>query len=226
MPRPFELPCSFDPVEHVYRDTRGRRYRSVTQILADCDCVDFGMVDPLVLAAAATRGTIVHELTAAWDRVRNAQLLNLDEFFEVECVHPEHRGYLRQYERFLRETGFQADPYETERPRLVEIHNTIVGMTPDRIGYFPPRRQRIVLDIKTGGYQLAHPLQVAGYSMGVERVLQLAMQHERIALYLDEDRYRLQWFSQQQDYYAFLDALSGGGKYLNEWKSHRTRKTA
>jgi hypothetical protein len=224
MPRTFELPCIFDPVEHVYRDTRGRRYRSVTQILADCDCVDFGMVDPLVLAAAATRGTIVHELTAKWDRLRATQ--SLDGFFYNEGVHPSHRGYVRQYERFLRESRFTASDAETERPRLVEIHNTIVGMTPDRIGYFPPTRQQVVLDIKTGSYQLAHPLQLAGYSMGVERVLQLAMQHERIALYLDEDNFRLQWFSQQQDYYAMLDAINGGGQYLNEWKSHRTRKTA
>jgi hypothetical protein len=231
MPRPFELPCTFDPIEHAYYDSRGRRYRSVTQILADCDCVDFSMVDPIVLKAAADRGTRVHALTAKWDKVRGVlkwdrprTALTLDEFFEAERVHPDDRGYVEQYERFLREKGFEAIPAETERPRLVEIHNTIVGMTPDRVGYFPPSRQPIILDIKTGSYQLAHPLQLAGYSMGIERVMQLALRHERIALYLDEHTYRLNWFSQQQDYYAFIDAISGGGRYLQAWKSHRTRK--
>jgi hypothetical protein len=60
--------------------------------------------------------------------------------------------------------------------------------------------------------------------MGIERVMQLALQHERIALYLEEHTYRLNWFSQQQDYYAFIDAINGGGRYLQTWKSHRTRK--
>jgi hypothetical protein len=231
MPRPFELPCIFDPIEHAYHDSRGRRYRSVTQILADCDCVDFSMVDPFVLARAAERGTRVHAYTAKWDKIRGILKwdkprtpLTLEEFFESERVHPDDRGYVRQYERFLQETGFIAIHDETERPRLVEIHNTIVGMTPDRVGSFPPTRQKIILDIKTGSYQLAHPLQLAGYSMGIERVMQLALQQERIALYLEENTYRLNWFSQQQDYYAFLDAINGGGRYLQTWKSHRTRK--
>jgi hypothetical protein len=224
MPRPFELPCAFDPIAHAYLDQRGRRHQSVTQILDASGCIDFSGVDPLVLAAAAKRGTIVHALTAAWDQVRlSCPML---EFFKLRNVAEEHRGYVEQYERFLVEQNFYALHEDTERPRLVDIHGTIVGMTPDRVGYFRPSRRLSVVDIKTGIYQLSHPLQLAGYSMGVERVLQLAMQHDRIALYLLPDKYRLQWFQRDNDYHAFLDAMNGGGRYLDQWKQNRIRKTA
>ena len=113
---------------------------------------------------------------------------------------------------------------ETERPRLVDIHGTIVGMTPDRAGYFPRSRRLSVIDLKTGMYQLSHPLQIAGYSLGFERVLKLAMLHERLALYLEPDYWRVQPYPHATDYYAFLDALHGGGKYLDNWKHNRTRK--
>ncbi len=224
MPRPFELPCIFDPIEHAYRDGRGRRFQSVTQILDAAGCIDFSGVDPLVLAAAAKRGTIVHALTAAWDRVRDrASLL---EFFSKHNVAEEHRGYIVQYERFLVEQDFVAIAEETERPRLVEINGSIVGMTPDRIGHFRRLRRLSVVDIKTGIYTLSHPLQLAGYSMGIERVLRLAQGHDRVALYLLPDRYRLQPFQRENDYHAFLDAMQGGGLYLEQWKQHRIRKLA
>ena len=136
MPRPLEHACTFDPVEHAYRDAHGQRHRSVTQILSDADCVDLSMVDPDVLAAAAERGRRVHDLSALWDRV-HTHSMSLDGFFLAFEVEEMLRGYLAQYERFLRETGFTAIAGETERPRLVEIHSTLVGMTPDRVGYFP-----------------------------------------------------------------------------------------
>lgn len=222
MPRPVEHVCIFDPVEHAYRDEHGRRYRSVTQILAEADCVDFSMVDPVVLRLAAERGTRVHELTALWDKHR-AQL-SLDAFFICFAVAESLQGYVRQYERFLIETGFSALAEETERPRLVELHGTIVGMTPDRVGYFPRSRRLSVIDLKTGMYQLSHPLQIAGYSLGFERVLKLAMLHDRLALYLEPDFYRMQTYPHATDYYAFLDAINGGGKYLEHWKDNRKRK--
>jgi hypothetical protein len=218
----LERTCIFDPVEHAYVDQHRQRHRSVTQVLTDSGCVDFSMVDPVVLRVAAERGTAVHVYSAMWDAVRGQQPLT--DFLDTV---PEHlRGYLRQYEAFLRDTHFQADHSETERPRLVEIHGTIVGMTPDRVGLFPPSRRPSVVDIKTGCILLSHPLQIAGYSMGIERVMALAKMHDRVALYLEPERYRLRWHTSGQDYYAFLDALHGGGHYLETWKSHRTRKAS
>lgn len=222
MPRPTEYPCDFDPVEHAYRDVHGRAHPSVTQILANCACSDFSMVDPFVLQQAAERGTIVHHLTAQWDRLRGHYPLN--QFFISADVPEELRGYVVQYERFLIEQGFRAMHEETERPRLVSIHGHIVGMTPDRIGHFPRNPRLVVLDIKTGVYQMSHPLQVAGYSMGIERVLRLAMMHERVALYLSLTNYRLAYHPHQQDFYAMLDAIQGGGEYLEQWKQNQQRK--
>ena len=232
MPRPMEHPCDFDPVEHAYYDVHGRVHRSITQILADSDCVDYSMVDGDVLQACADRGTRVHHATAMWDKLRG--LLPLGEFLRDYNVDLDIHRHLRHYERFLAEMLFRADDRETERPRLVSIQGVIVGMTPDRVGHFPRplgRRGKIdysstatsVLDIKTGIVQPSHPLQVAGYSMGLESSLRLAMMHHRYALYLTEDDYRLVRHTHQQDYYAMIDAIRGGGPYLEDWKKNQQR---
>ena len=78
MARPLEYPCSFDPEQHAYTDVHGQVHRSITQILTDTGCTDYSMVDPVVLAMAADRGTRVHEITARWDRMRG--LLPIQEF--------------------------------------------------------------------------------------------------------------------------------------------------
>ena len=222
MPRPTEYACEFDPVEHVYRDVHGRSYRSITQVLADAGCSDYSMVDRCVLDRAADRGTRVHQHSAEWDTLREA--VSLDEYLRERHVDSDIRGHLVQYERFLAETGFKAIGVETERPRLVDIHGTIVGMTPDRIGHFPQNPRTVVLDLKTGIYQMSHPLQIAGYSMGIEKVIRLCMTHERIALYLTETGYRIAHHPHQQDFYAMLDAIRGGGAYLEQWKQNNQRK--
>ena len=223
MPRPVEHECHFEPVAHAYLDCHGRRWRSVTQTLTETGCVDLSMVDPETLALAAERGRRVHELSAQWDRIRTR--MRLTDMFARFKVPESLHGYLYQYERFLIETGFVAIPHETERPRLVQIHGRLVGMTPDRVGHFPGSRRLVVLDLKTGVYMLSHPLQLAGYSLGLESVMRLAMLHERIALYLTPESYRMQPYPHQQDYYAFLDALNDGAEgYLATWKHHRQRK--
>ena len=232
MPRPLEHPCNFDPVEHAYYDVHNRTHRSVTQILADAGCVDYTMVDPDVLKAAADRGTRVHHATALWDKLRG--LLPLGEFMRDYHCDLEIHPYLRQYEKFLVDTHFTADEGETERPRLVSIQGVIVGMTPDRIGRLPrPYRGRnpandlapvpVIVDLKTGIEQKSHALQVAGYSLGIESSVRLAMLHHRYALYLDTNTYYFARHPHQQDYYAFLDALKGGGQYLDEWKNNQQR---
>jgi hypothetical protein len=60
--------------------------------------------------------------------------------------------------------------------------------------------------------------------MGIERVLRLAMMHERVALYLSLTNYRLAYHPHQQDFYAMLDAIRGGGDYLEQWKQNQQRK--
>jgi hypothetical protein len=219
MPVPFEYPCTFEREGHVYRDGNGITYKSVTQILSACGCVDFSMVDSLVLAAAAERGRLVHEYSVQWDKVR--EFVDMHAF--LEGVPAELHGYLWQYQAFLVATGFEADPEETERPRLVEVQGRKLAMTPDRIGHFPDLKKLVVLDLKTGDELFSHPLQLAAYSMGLERVLALAMQHMRVAVYLEPDAYRLKFYRQPQDYYAFLCALWGGGPYLESWKQQRQR---
>jgi hypothetical protein len=220
MPRPVEYACHFDAAGHCYTDHRGEVHRSVTQILNDCGCVDFSMVDAATLQQAAERGTAVHQLSLTWDKVRG----HCDLPFFLDGVPEELHGYLWQYEAFLQQTGFKAIVEETERPRIVDIQGVKVGMTPDRIGHFPNAPQLVVLDLKTGGELFAHPLQIAAYSMGVEKVMALAMQHVRLALYLEPDYYRMKFFRHAQDYYAFLDALfHGGGAYLKAWKEQRQR---
>ena len=50
------------------------------------------------------------------------------------------------------------------------------------------------------------------------------MLHQRYALYLTPDKYRLVRHDHQQDYYAMLDAIHGGGDYLEQWKRNPQRK--
>jgi hypothetical protein len=219
MPRPVEYPVTFEAEGHRYVDGQGKCHHSVTQILKATGCVDFSMVDPVVLLAAAARGTAVHQLTVAWDNLRG--LFSFTDF--LKTVPEELQGYLHQYEKFLVETGFEPWPDESERPRLVEIQGHPVAMTPDRIGHFPHNPQLSILDLKTGGELFSHPLQLAAYSMGMERVLSLAMTHDRVGLYLEPDSYRLKVYRAPQDYHAFLCALEGGGPYLEEWKAQREK---
>lgn len=223
MPRPFEYACRFEEHGHVYRDQHGKRHRSVTQILRDAGCIDFSMVNPRTLLAAQERGTAVHRFTAEWDGLRGH--IKLADF--LLAVPENLHGYLVQYETFLRETKFRAIAVETERPRLIDVNGEIVGMTPDRVGYWGTKaygvRSLVILDLKTGVDLIAHPLQTAGYSLGFERVLTLAMQHQRCALYLEPDHYRIKRFTSNLDYHAFLDAIHGGGAYLAQWKAQRKR---
>jgi hypothetical protein len=220
MPPPLEYPCTFVAEGHRYVDDAGTQHESVTQRLTACGCVDFSMVDPLVLKAAAERGTAVHDLSVEWDKVKGGAI-PLKQFL---CGVPhELHGYLEQYDYFLDETGFVPIVAETERPRLVEVQGVKLAMTPDRIGHFPDLQKLVVLDLKTGDELFSHPLQLAGYSMGIERVMALAMQHMRVALYLEPDAYRLKIYRHPADYYAFLCALYGGGAYLENWKQQRQR---
>jgi hypothetical protein len=222
MLRSHEYPCRFDHESHSYRDQHGRRHLSVTQILQAAGVIDFSMVDPATLAAAAERGRRVHELTALWDQWRQTKN-DMMSFLDRYEVSDELVGYLVQYDVFLTRYGFHPIPEETERPRLVSISGVLVGMTPDRVGYWPHRpRQRVVIDLKTGIQVLSHPLQLAAYAMALERSLVLAQQVDRIALYLTPDSHRMQQFSNPNDFHAFLDILHGGGNYLEAWKQSRT----
>lgn len=137
----------FDPATHTYT-YRGITFPSVTQVLKETGLID----DRWYSEAARIRGQAVHLATEYDDRGV------LDE----STVSPIVRPYLAAWRRFRAETGFAP----TEIERRVSHPTAQYGGTLDRLGALGSGAL-ILLDIKTGGPQRWHALQLAAYAMAL-----------------------------------------------------------
>ena len=153
-------PVAFDADTHTYtHPTTGRRYRSVTGVLARLGLIGADWYTD----AARDRGSRVHR--ASVDRA--APLL------------PGDQGYLDALFAFEAQAGLE--PILVETPLADPLYD-VAGM-PDRIGYLarlpaastvtrrlrltmaaaPTRRWLSIVDYKTGGPEPWHPIQLGGY---------------------------------------------------------------
>ena len=137
---------NFDPRKHEYTTEDGRRLPSVTEIcnLATGD-TPVKDIPSDRLKAAMARGTYVHAGTVLFDEGR----LAWDEVTE------ESRPYLEAYRLFRDETGWEIIESET-----IGGLSTHAG-TLDRV--FQGDEREILVDLKTGGSQKWHCVQLAGY---------------------------------------------------------------
>lgn len=115
---------------HKYVTTDGKKLPSVSEIIEPLSKCVYGEIDAEVLAIAAMRGTLIHELTE-----------QLDTQKIIECPE-EVSGYLTAYADFLREHSVRW-LYTEKALRLdYEYAGTI-----DRFGFVDDKR--VLVDIKT-----------------------------------------------------------------------------
>lgn len=186
----------FEPIAHRYT-LGGRVLPSVTQILEPYE--DWGAVPPDVMAAAKDRGTRVHAAAA----------LIADGLIGSEDCDEDIQPYLRQFERFLAESGFRV--YLSEE----RVHSSLgYAGTLDLYGDFP-KRKRSLLDIKSGSVPRSAGPQTAAYA----RALRETLGHEaryRYALLLTTERYKLVPQDDPQDDQIFLAALT-----MHNWSNKK-----
>jgi|SRR3990167_7946629 len=166
----------------------GGQWPSVTEVLELCGFVDLSMIPSSVLNEAKERGQEVHHWTAERDHGR---LMGVEP--------PERiRGYVRGYEDFRAETGFQ--PTAIEEPVRDPTH--MFDGTVDRVGLM--HGSRCVLDLKcVYAIHWTTALQTAGYAHCVGGPI------GRYSLQLGPrsgDR-RLRQYKDRQDYHDFLAAV-------------------
>jgi hypothetical protein len=148
----------FDSRRHEYWYQR-KRVPSVSEIVGLLSLTDKRWYKPW----HCQRGSMIHWLTQCVDQ-------GTTDSNEVEAM---YAGYLKAYERFLREHELHYDL--TEIP-MVNPHYLFAG-TPDRIGTLDG--EHMILDIKSGYPSDDHTLQLGGYWILVGEYTR-----RRIVLYL------------------------------------------
>lgn len=177
---------TFDPNEHRYF-LDGVEIPGVTTIIKTAGLSQFwgGFTQ------AQLRGLHVHEA---------CEYLDLHDL-DWGSVYPQWVGYVRSYERFKQETGFEPEliEYQTYHP-IYRFATTI-----DRRGRL--RNESVILDLKTGAEEDWHKWQTAGQQIcGGD-----AWSNDRRGdIYLHEDgsTATLEWHDDPNDLKVFMAALT------------------
>lgn len=132
------------------------------------------------------RGTAVHELTMLYD---------LGAMDPTACVSP-YKGWLLAHVKAM--SLIRPDIDEIEIPHVHVRHR--FGGRPDRRGRIYDRRG--LLEIKSGGYEAAHRVQLALQAILVEEEERIPAEHlARFCLYLqDNGRFKLEEFKDRSDF--------------------------
>ncbi len=180
---------TFDAQEHRYY-LDGVEIPGVTTILKTAGISDFygGWTE------ATYRGLHVHT-ACEW--------LDLQDL-DWRTVHAPYLGYVRGYEKFLKETGFEHELIEYQGHHEAFRY----AGTLDRRGRFPKQQAteaRSIIDLKTGIKEDWHSKQTAGY-----KLLKPEWNDDlRFALYLHENgTYHLEPHKDPNDARVFMAALT------------------
>jgi hypothetical protein len=139
----------FDPARHLYT-VAGHPRPSVTQILTAAGLID----DAWYTIEARERGHAVHVA---------CHYLDEGDLDPTWLETSPFAGYVRSYQRFLADIGFVCSSIEE---RLFHSALGYCG-TCDRTGYFgarPAAGPNVLLDLKTGGADPWHRVQLAAYA--------------------------------------------------------------
>ena len=144
----------FDPADHSYRDSEGKLYPSVTQILKAGGLVGYAGVSDEQRTSAMELGTRVHWMLQLYD----------EGALNTRKLSKAMRGYLKAWRTWKAASGFTVCSIEDRF--IYDLDSEYAG-TIDRIGVFTPGIP-VILDIKTG---TAIPdwvrIQLAAYAYGV-----------------------------------------------------------
>ncbi len=169
----------FDSETHTYR-SEGRVIPSVTQVMQAVNIIDSSYYTDF----GATRGTYVHKA------VNLRALGKLDENSLDEHTEP----YLCQYDKFVKETGFQV--LSSEQPvsyRHGAVDKILYCGTYDLIGIL--NGHDVLIDVKTNNTPKWAGVQTWAYLKAVQSMPESKHQPtKRFALTLKDNRYQLKKF--------------------------------
>src|SRR3990167_7581540 len=182
------MELTFDAETHTYR-IDGRVVPSVTQILSAAGLTNFAGIDPAILAAAAQRGTFVHQSIEMFD----ADDLDFDE------LDPALKGYVAAYAKWKAEAMWVPQSHEQA------VCDPVRGYagTLDQVGLmgFVP----YIIDIKSGDVYRSAGYQLAAYQACLPDGAKL----KRAAVQLfNDEHYRIHKFDSRDDLKIFYAALT------------------
>jgi hypothetical protein len=150
----------FDEATHTYLfGERRERVLSVTQVMNGVGIVDYSYIPPAVLAAAADRGTRAHKA---------CEYLIQDDL-DWNSLTEDIAGYVHGCNKFLRETGFKADPAMIERQGIHTLNGMHYGYRLDACGVM--NNWNVLLDFKcTASVQPHWGIQTAAYELPAREV--------------------------------------------------------
>lgn len=179
--------------QHIYR-MAGAELLSVTQAIREAGLLSVEWSSP----EAMLRGSHVHQACEFYDQGD----------LEEAALDPALRPYLDAYKWFLHDAQPTWSHVEAQRASLTHRY----AGTVDRAGTLVTLKHPVVLDIKSGGPEPWHAIQLAAYRRLLSDDLGPLIQ--RLALYLRPDgTYRLDTLplADQKDFDVFLAALAVAG---------------
>ena len=186
---------TFDYEGHVYRDAKGNRVPSVTQILKRTGLVSYEQVQADILENRRNLGEIVH---------RDTQELDTGEI-SFSPTRKDAQPYVNAWKKFLRECDVRI--LAIEWAEVVAYNAMPFGMTFDRLAVVNGREA--VLEIKTSSVKEAWwGVQTAAYDIGLGQCASQLYRDRYVVQLRDDETYRLWKYSEESDYWAFQFALS------------------
>ena len=183
----------FNPDTHEYKE-KGLTIPSVTKILKESGLINFGFIDPELLAMKADLGTKVHQTTEYYD----------NDTLDMDSLDPLLEGYLEGWIKF--KTDYNFEILESELQLFHKLYR--YAGTIDRIAV--QGNNIILIDIKSGIKTRSHQIQTAGYAELWNQDKKKAEQiKKRMCVYLDEfGKYKVEEHKDPNDKQVFLAALT------------------
>lgn len=184
----------FEPEGHIYRDARGNRILSVTQIFQMMGLTDYSGVDPEVLEHKSEIGVAVHKA------VELLLMKNLD----WDTVDEAAMSYVVGTEVWFRNMRFELA--SCEQQGIHSVFGVHYGYQYDQRGWlwYQGERRPVIVDLKTAVE--ASPiwaLQTAAYALAAPPVK--GERYLRVALHLQKDgRVKPLYYDDPQDEKTFL----------------------
>lgn len=208
-PSPLTIPGgTFEPEGHIYRDARGSRILSVTQVFQLLGLVNFDFVRAEVLAKKSAIGVAVH---------RAVELLT-EKLLDWETVDNAAWNYVLAIERWIEDMGFVS--LSREQQGIATVHGMRFGYQYDQIGqmWFQGRMRHVIVDLKTASQESATwPLQTAAYELAAPP-LPNGEKYVRVVLHAKPDqRVKPLYYDDAQDATTFLYML-----YVAIWKENHS----
>lgn len=168
---------SFDEGGHIYRDGRGKRVLSVTQVFQMLGLIDYGRVKQEVLERKSAIGVAVHkaveylaEKTLDWDTVADVAM-----------------PYVVAAEEWMQ--GMRFESLEREAQGIHSVNGMSFGWMYDHRGrmVFRGREREVILDLKTCDRESpTWGLQTAAYALAAPK-LPAGQRYLRVVLQVKPD---------------------------------------